>query len=364
VVEVLVICVPTEKQLAEGARALVGLHPATLMLEVPRRRCVGATGCSRPAGGRSLERVHLTRAASAAALAGALVLTGCSAGAGGPASVPDAPSEASPAVIDVAALPLGAPARVPTLVDGVLRWRGRTVRTAFPADAAYPELLGAVDGRPVVTALSGKGVRSGDRFWSIGPDGSLRRLGGTYPTYDYGPRLVAATGHLWAQHTDRTSPLTLWEVDARTGRQLAVYHRRAPHGLAPADQALVDAWVQRRRAVPETEDRTRDGELKASLGTPSRAPGSYADVVVVRRTSDHAEVARFAFAVGEVGGGVQRVVFEDDAHVLALVTLSSSVRRGTQQAVVRCDVATGACERTTEVSAQVALGVVRPRFHP
>ncbi|QIG43046.1 hypothetical protein G5V58_10000 [Nocardioides anomalus] len=302
--------------------------------------------------------------ASVAALVGvALLLTGCHADDGRAVPEPAAPA-AQPVVIDVTTLPLGPPTLVPTLVDGTLTWRGTTVRTSFPAQAVHAEILGAVDGRPVVTAYVEDGEDSGDRFFSLAADGSVRRLGATYQTYDYGPRLVASTGHVWAQHTDRTSPLTLWEVDARTGEQLAVYHRRAPHDLAPADQALVDAWVHRRRAAPETEDRTHDGALKASVRTLTLGTGSSVPAVVVRRTADRAELARFPFAVDDLTGSVDRVVFEDDEHVLALVTLSSTRRHGTRQAVVRCGVATGACERVTEVSGQVALGVVRPRFYP
>ncbi len=269
-----------------------------------------------------------------------------------------------PAVLDVTALPQGPPPRVDHLADGRLTHAGRTVATDFPRDALYAEILGAVDGAVVVTAYQGAGAQGGDRFWAIDRSGHARRLGGTYRSYDYAPRLVAGTGHLWVHYEDRTSPRTIWEVDARTGRQLAAYdHGQVPHGLAAADQALVDAWVARRRAVPDTEATTRDGSLRATTRSVNPDAGTFVDEVVVRRSADRSVAARFDFARTEVGE-VDRVVFEDRAHILVLVTVSATRRDGAQQVIVRCSVDDGSCERATELGGTMALGVVRPVFVP
>ncbi len=207
----------------------------------------------------------------------------------------------------------------------------------------------------VVTGYQGRG----ERFWSIDATGHARRLGGTYQSYDYAPRLVVSTGHLWVQHTDRTSPRTIWEVDARTGREVATYRNdQLPHGLAPADQALIDAWVERRVAVPDTEATSPDGSLRTRTPTVS---GTGPSVVV--RAADRSVVARFAFPQTQYGG-VARVVFEDDQRVLVLLTLGITKGGGERQVVVRCSVADQTCERATDVGGAMALGVVRPRFAP
>ena len=273
------------------------------------------------------------------------------------------PAAQATVAIDVSLLPAGPPPRVDYLGDGRLRWHGRTTSTDFPSEAVSAEILGSVGGRPVLTAYQEAGSASGERFWAIDEDGSARRLGGTYRSYDYTPRLVASTGHLWVHFSDRTSPRTIWELDARTGREIATYaDNRVPQGLAAPDQALVDAWVDRRRAVPDTEARTRDGALVARTRSAVLATGT-GETVLVRRTSDRTVVGRFTFPVS-VGGGVARVVFEDGDHVLVLTTVSFTRRQGPQQAIVRCSLSLATCERTTEIAGNMALGVVHARFVP
>lgn len=263
--------------------------------------------------------------------------------------------KATPPVIDVAALPLGAPPAVTYAVGRELHWRGRSIETDYPAGHGIGTVLGVAGGRLVVDA--------GDRFWGIDPSGHAVRLGRSYQSYDYAPRLVRSTAHLWVHYEDRTTPRTIWEIDARTGRQLAAYpHNEVPRGLAPADQALVDAWVARRDVVPDTTDRTDRGRLEA--GTTSRVDGdgTVLETVSVRRVGG-SRLAAFTFASTD-GDGVGRVLFEDRQHVLVLTTVSATRRGGPQQAVVRCSVTDGSCELATPVGGQQSLGVVRPQFAP
>jgi len=312
-------------------------------------------------------KTRRTLAAIGAVLA-AVVVAGCDADPGPPhtteaASAPSgsAPAEAGPQVIDVAALPVGAPPRADHLAGGTLHWHGRSVPTDFPADAVGPVILGDVDGLAVVTAYAVDGPSSGDRFWAVDASGHAQRLGGTYESYDYFPRLVEETGHIWVHHDNRTTARTMWELDARTGEEIAVYaHSQVPHGLAPADQALVDAWVARRDDVPETEARTVDGSLVAKTRSVQLGQ-KWADAVVVRQSADRGRVARFTFPENREGG-VERVVFEDSEHILVLVTDSYTRRLGSQQVIVRCSVLDGSCERTTDIGGNMALGVVRPLF--
>jgi hypothetical protein len=269
---------------------------------------------------------------------------------------------ADPGFIDVAALPSGAPPKVDSVADGVLRRGGRAVRTDLPADAAYLRLLGVVDGRVVVHGMQ-VDATGGERFWAVDAAGHAERLGGSYESYTYTPELVQSTAHIWVHHENRTTPRTIWELDARTGREIAAYaHNRVPHGLAPADQALVDAWVQRRPVVPDTEARTRDGSLRAVTRSVNPAAGVFGDSVVVRRVSDRTVLGQFTFRSRD--DGVDRVVFEDRSHVLVLVTVSYSRKHGYQQAIVRCSLTDGTCERATDVGGNMALGVHRPLFEP
>ena len=294
-----------------------------------------------------------------AVVAATLVLLGSTSPA-----VPAQAATSKPAPIDVAGLPLGRPPAVDYLAGGELQHHGRTVANDLPADAVEPQILGAVDGRPVVTAFISAGPRSGQRFWTLGSTGHAEQLGGVYQSYDYAPRLVARTGHVWVQYTDRTSPRTIWEIDARTGREIAVYrHDRLPRGLAPADQALVDGWVERREVIPDTYARSRDRSLVAVTRSVSAAAGVFNSQVTVRRASDNDQVARFLFPVPQ-SGGVSRVVFEDRGHILVLTTVSFTRRRGAQDTIVRCSVLGGTCERATEIGGDQALGIVRPFFKP
>lgn len=303
-------------------------------------------------------------AAALACVVASAVLAGCGGGPPAPSAGPPPPEPVAAAttaapVVDPETLPLGPPPEVAFLANGVLQWQGRQVPTDLPGDAVYLTILGAVDGQVVVTGYQGRGAAAGERFWAIDRTGHARRLGGTYRSHDYAPRLVAPTGHVWIQHTDRTGPRTIWEVDVRTGREVATYRGdELPRGLAPTDQALIDAWVERRVAVPDTEATSPDGSLRARTPTVS---GTGPSVVV--RAAGAGAVARFAFPATQYGG-VERVVFEDDQRVLVLFTLSNTRRGGEQQVVVRCDVAQQTCERATDVGGSMALGVVRPRFRP
>ena len=250
----------------------------------------------------------------------------------------------------VADLPRGPAARVDRLVGRQLRWHGRTVVTDLPLGVGLT-LLGSVDGHVVGVQQGADGPR--DQFWTVDPDGHARQLGARYESYDYAPVLVERTGHLWVHFEDRTTPRTIREVDARTGREVAAYpHDQVPHGLAPADQALVDAWVARRVSVPASSDRSPDGEL---IATTSAVYVGAADpvAVVTVRTDDRRTVRRFGFP------GVARVVFEDDQHVLVQAAVRA---RGERQAIVRCSLGDGSCERTTDVGRPMSLGVDRPHF--
>jgi hypothetical protein len=312
-----------------------------------------------------------TRAITTGVVIVMALLTGCDAGSSAPraaeeSSPPPAPSPsvaAGPEVIQVAGLPTGAPPRVAYLAGGSLHWHGRTVRTDLPAAALSPMILGAVDGRPVVFAYVVDPPDSGDRFWTIDVSGRAQRLGRTYQYYDYEPRLVEETGHIWVQYGNRTTRRTIWEIDGRTGQELAAYpHNQVPHGLAPADQALVDAWVERREALGVFDATSRDGSLTATVRSVDLGAG-WGETIVVRQTSDRTPVASFTFP-DHGDGGVDQVVFEDGAHVLVLVTDSNTRRHGPQQAVVRCSVVDGSCELATGIGGNVAVGVVRPLFAP
>ena len=280
-----------------------------------------------------------------AAAVAVLALTGCSDSTG--TAPPTArPAAAVSAPLDVTALPLGAPPGVTFLGSGELHWRGRTVATDFPGDALYADLLGVAGGRLVVTAYQGRGTR----FWAIDRSGHAERLGGTYDSTDHAPALVASTGHLWIHAGDRTTPWRLTELDARTGRELATYRER-PTGLAPADQALVDRWLDGRPDPSPLRD--RDGSLTADVRT--RLDGTGVTTAHLRvRTSDGDRLARFSFDLG-TQGTVDRVAFEGVDHVLALVTASYARRTGPAQVVVRCAVTTQTCERATEVGGVMAL---------
>jgi hypothetical protein len=304
-----------------------------------------------------------------------LALAGCSSGEQEPsatdshgetaaaAAAPAASASATPPVVDVTQLAAGRPPRAAYVAGGVLHWHGRTTNTDFPASGIDPQILGPVDGRPVVVAFQADGADSGDRFWVIDDAGHARRVGRSYEVYDYSPRLVAATGHIWIQNEDRSTPRTIWELDARTGRQIAAWgHNSVPRGLAPDDQALVDAWVHRRQVVPDTEAGSADGSLLAKTISVQLGE-SFGEAVVVRRTSDRSEVARFVFPTG-VYSHVSRVVFEGRGHVMVLTSVSYTRRRGAQQAIVRCSIRTASCERATEIGGNMALGVVRPLFEP
>ena len=72
---------------------------------------------------------------------------------------------------------------------------------------------------------------------------------------------------------------------------------------------------------------------------------------------------RFTFAAPTYAG-VDKVLFEDADHVLVLVTVSFTRRRGPQQAIVRCSLEEAVCERATGVGGNMALGVDRALFKP
>jgi hypothetical protein len=231
------------------------------------------------------------------------------------------------------------------------------VPTDFPADALYVHLLGVAGGRLVATAYQDGGSEPTTRFWTLDRSGRAERLGSGYESRDNPPRLVPDTGHLWIYTADRTTPWTIWEVDARTGRELASYHQpRAPRGLAPADQAVVDAWLTGGTEPTPFSATTRDGSREAAVRLQLDGSGASTAVLRVRSTSDDATLARLAVDLG-TQGSVDDVVLEDRDHVLLLVTASSSRRRGPEQVVVRCGVTTLTCERATEVGGVIALGV-------
>ena len=253
--------------------------------------------------------------------------------------------------LDATALPLGEPPAVTYLAGGELHWRGRTVPSDFPADALYAELLGVAGDRLVVTAYQGRGAR----FWAIDRTGHAERLGGTYVSTDHGPALVASTGHLWIHAGDRTTPWSLTELDARTGSLVATYHQPdVPTGLAPADQALVDGWFDGTDEPGPLKARTRDGSRAADVRTRPDGQGATTLRVRVRDTAAGTELARYAFDLG-THGTVDDLVFEDDDHVLVLLTTAYSRRTGPAQVVVRCAVSTQTCERATEVGGVIAL---------
>ena len=266
------------------------------------------------------------------------------------------PATADAPSVSVESLPLGDPPRgLPYIVDDVLHWRGREITFQLPGVRAGVgvTMLGSVDGRMVVTNL--------DRFWAIDPNGQVQQLGHEdYSSYDYTPRLVASTGHIWVHYTDRTSPRTLWEIDARTGQDIAVYRRDAlPTGLAPADQALIDAWVERRDVIGHSSGTlSPDRSLLVIAG--DAGTGSGARISVIRGNADKKKrtvAAQFFFEPGL--RTVDQIYFEDDDHFLALVWLQV---RGRPAAIIRCSVSTRSCERATDVVDAAFLGTVRPTF--
>ena len=264
-------------------------------------------------------------------------------------------------VIDVAGLPAGSPPGLTHLAGGELHWRGRTVPTDLPDDIYYPSILGVAGGRLVLTAYQTSGEEPPTRFWAVDPTGNVERLGRGYDAEQYAPALVGSTGHLFVWNADRTTPWTIREVDAGTGRELATYDAdRKPQGLAPDDQALVDAWLKGRRLEDYRQDRTRDGSLSARARSRVAGTGAVVTRVDVVRTADGGRLARFSFDTTAEDSSFDGVRFEDRDHVLVLLTLSSSRRGGDQQVVVRCAVDSGTCERATPVGGVIALGVQRP----
>lgn len=303
----------------------------------------------------------------AAGVVAVLLVAGCDSDSGSdarpglPAGAPAASPTAAPVPMDVAQLPLGDPPTVTYLAGGQLHWRGRTVATDLTADASLLSILGSAGDRLVLTGYAADRRDPGTRFWALDASGHAVRLGRTYETYDYAPVLVPSTGHLWVHYSSRGDvSRTIWELDARTGDQLGVWaDDRLPRGLAPADQALVDAWVARRDVVPGS--RTRDGSLAALVRSSVDGTGHVTEQVVVRRVADREVLARFALASPD-NGGVGAVVFAGRGHVLVQFSAGETRRSGPRELILRCTVADGTCERATEVGGAVALGVVRPQF--
>jgi hypothetical protein len=308
--------------------------------------------------------------------AAVLVLGGCSSDVG-PSPTERVTTSASPpsdsssgtsiepapatGVIDVAGLSAGSPPELTHLADGELHWRGRTVPTDLPDDIYYPSILGAASGRLVLTAYQTRGEEPSTRFWAVDRTGHAERLGRGYDAEQYLPALVGTTGHLFVWNADRTTPWTIREVDARTGRELATYDEdRLPQGLAPDDQARADAWLKGKRLEDYRQDRTRDGSLSARARSLVAGTGAVVTRVDVVRTADDSRLARFSFDTTTEDSSFDGVRFEDRDHVLVLLTLASSRRGGDQQVVVRCAVDSGTCERATPVGGAIALGVHRP----
>jgi hypothetical protein len=261
----------------------------------------------------------------------------------------------APALIRIANLPQGPPPAIDYFAGRQLHYAGRDISTDWPGDAHGLEILGVVDGHVIVTSV--------ERFWSIDATGHVERLGRDYQWYDYSPRLVEQTGHLWVYYQDRTTPQSIWEIDARTGEEIAAYHHyRVPHGLAPADQRLVDAWDGRLPAASDFFARNHDRSLVAIVGSGDVADGAGSYAIVVRRPSDKVVEARFT--LGRDVRYLSRIRFEDSRHLLLLLELKAKHRRE-PRVIVRCSVDDGTCERATDIDSQMALGVTRPRFvHP
>lgn len=300
----------------------------------------------------------------------------------GPSSTPTSvapdptatPQPVPDGVIDPVALPAGEPLSIDSVVDGTIRYGGRTIETDLPPGTSVG-IMGEVDELVVVSGTLPDDYPT--RYWAVDRTGHAQLLGdGGYESYNYPAFLVPETGHVWVNYSDRGTGRTfIWQLDVRSGVELLeLRNGDEPPPLDPADQAVLDVY---RNGAPYPQDaaaQSPDGSLVAAT---ARADGRPA--VVVRRAAD--EVLRIAFARGrELSDLDQRLdlckaprhrcrvytrvgypVWEDDDHVLVPVLLVTEDRRYlqadvTQSVVVRCDL-DGGCDSATGVADAVSLGV-------
>lgn len=283
------------------------------------------------------------------------------------AATTDAPDDGALRLDDLA---VGPAPGVDYLAGATLRVDGRTVETDLPARVTSARLMGVAGGRVVVEGFL-EGARGGTHYWAVDRSGRTQELGdGPYESYGSAPVLVEETGHLWVTYSDRgTGASTTWELDVATGRELLELRGDddVPSGLAPADQAVLDRFEGQGDVVPGAPTVTSpDGTLTAVIAERALG-GTLTYRLVVRHADDREVVLRLPIAPGPVPPGAEvsdvlpgPVLFEDDAHVLLVLTNvtgdASYVDTTTRRAVVRCDL-DGACERATDVVEAVALGL-------
>lgn len=270
------------------------------------------------------------------------------------ARTPDDPGQAPAGQIVAADLPVGPPPRAAYSDSRALRIAGRTVRLERGYDVY--SILGRVGRLTAVVAIDRDRPRA-TQFYAVTPRGRIRPVGTHYyESYDYPYVFVSETGHIWVNYTDRgTVETTIWQLDVRTGRQLARYDDGdEPQGLAPADQAVYDTFTDRGRLPADPPVTSPDGRLRARIVTRiTRPENKLRSTVVVRRQRDDAVVARLTFAPDDFGA--YDVVFGGNRHVLVAVYRPAG-RGGTVSTIVRCDL-DGRCARTTRPAEVNALGV-------